>query len=154
MTRRFTRSFRERFEEKCVPEPNSGCWLWIASIKGEGYGQIGTGVGDSKRPVLAHRAAWTIYVGPIPPGMFVLHRCDQRLCVNPDHLRLGTHVDNMLDMVAKGRSSGKMTIEQVREIRRLADAGEAKRSIARRFGLNRGTVANIVTRKFYREVTL
>lgn len=75
------------------------CWLWTGKKAGNGYGQFihdGDFIG-------AHRAAWMVLRGPIPTGMYVLHRCDVPLCINPDHLFLGTHRDNMRDMTAKGR---------------------------------------------------
>ncbi len=75
------------------------CWEWTDSHATEGYGAFYSSVGRER----AHRYAWSLLRGEIPSGMWVLHRCDYRACVNPDHLWLGTHDDNMADMVAKGR---------------------------------------------------
>lgn len=80
-----------------IPEPNSGCHLWLGN--GRKYGRV-TLAGQG---MYAHRLAWQFAHGPIPEGMMVLHRCDVGLCVNPDHLFLGTQTDNMRDMVSKGR---------------------------------------------------
>src|SRR5207245_434991 len=82
-----------------------GCWLWTSAIKGN---WVKYGAFSPRRNVqcYAHRLSWELAFGPIPAGMFVLHRCDNGLCVRPDHLKLGTHEDNMADMVAKGRSNG------------------------------------------------
>ncbi len=77
----------------------SGCQIWMGGCFGSGYGEIyvdGIGIG-------AHRAAWLCHRGPIPHGLLVLHRCDVRPCINPDHLFLGTHADNVADMIRKGR---------------------------------------------------
>ncbi len=90
------------FEGKFIPEPNSGCWLWGAYCMTNGYGTFCPGNG---RRVLAHRASFELYVAPIPEGLLVLHRCDVRCCVNPNHLFLGTQADNIHDMWAKGRGS-------------------------------------------------
>jgi HNH endonuclease len=87
----------ERFEAKYMPEPNSGCWLWMGSIRGQGYAQ--TGVGER----YAHRFSYEHYKGKIPEGMRVLHKCDTPTCVNPDHLFLGTAKDNTHDALKKGR---------------------------------------------------
>lgn len=98
------RSMRERFEEKVMPVTESGCWLWLASVwRRSGYGRIhyGTGHGKSLR---AHRVSYELYCGPIPSGLLVLHRCDVRSCVNPNHLFLGTHTDNVRDAVKKKRN--------------------------------------------------
>jgi hypothetical protein len=89
-----------RFWAKATPEPNSGCWLWTASLRPNGYGMFGIAAGSVQS---AHRVAWELVNGPIPDGLHVLHRCDVRACVNPSHLFLGTRFDNMQDMIAKGR---------------------------------------------------
>jgi hypothetical protein len=95
-------SLLERFEAKIQPEPNSGCWLWDSSLTGGGYGTIGLGT-RAQGKELAHRVSWELFRGEIADGLWVLHKCDVRCCVNPDHLFLGTHSDNMRDCVAKNR---------------------------------------------------
>ena len=86
-------------EHRSIPEPNSGCRLWLAFLNATGYGQIRY----KKRAYQAHRLAWIAKHGPIPEGLQVLHKCDVRSCINPDHLWLGTQADNIHDMIAKGR---------------------------------------------------
>jgi hypothetical protein len=111
MGRQRMRPIAERFWSKVdrdgpvpVHQPDLGpCWRWTGSVSGRyGHGEIGAGRrGEGNRK--AHRVSWEIHRGPIPEGVQVLHRCDNGLCVNPEHLRLGTQGDNMRDMSAKGR---------------------------------------------------
>jgi hypothetical protein len=90
----------ERFMTLVEPEPNTGCWLWTRSLRpGCGYGQLKEG----GRMRFAHRVAYELFVGPIGHGLYVCHRCDVKVCVNPDHLFLGTPKDNAQDMIRKGR---------------------------------------------------
>lgn len=117
------------------------CWLWSGKIATNGYGHFWTGERDTG----AHRASYALWVGPIPTGHFVLHRCDVRACVRPDHLFTGTATDNMRDCSRKGRTPAKLTPDGVREIRRLVDAGFSYRTIGRQFGVNSSTVARIMS---------
>lgn len=94
------RPMPERFWLKV--DKSGECWLWTSYINPCGYGQFQE---TSYRSERSHRVAWRIVNGPIPDGMFVLHRCDVRRCVNPAHLFLGTNDDNMADKVAKGRQA-------------------------------------------------
>jgi hypothetical protein len=87
------------FKDRYIPEPNTGCWLWIAAVSKSGYGASY----NNGKQQSAHRMSWEIENGKIPEGMFVCHKCDEKTCVNPDHLFLGTPKDNMQDMINKGR---------------------------------------------------
>ena len=93
------KSIADRLEANSIPEPNSGCLIWIGPAHWKGYGQIHK---DGKKQ-RAHRVAWTLKNGPIPEGLCVLHHCDMPPCINPDHLFIGTQQDNVADMIAKGR---------------------------------------------------
>lgn len=96
-------ALRLPFDESFVPEPNSGCWLWVASLNVHGYGRFW----EKGRHVMAHRLMWEIHRGPIPKGLVVLHRCDTPPCVNLEHLTLGTQTENVRDMFAKGRDGNQ-----------------------------------------------
>jgi hypothetical protein len=113
--------------------------------------------GDKTRS--AHRVAYEGAFGPIPDGLNVLHRCDVRHCVRPDHLFLGTHAENMKDMAQKGRAvrgvlnhNAKVTPEIVRRIRELHAAGWGAKRLARAFGLNRTTAREIFLGLTWRHV--
>ena len=90
-----------RMEKKFVPEPNTGCWLWTASIR-NGYPCFGVKREDGWKIETASRVMYEIHHGDNPGDMHVLHKCDNPLCVNPDHLFLGTHKDNCEDRAQKG----------------------------------------------------
>lgn len=85
----------DRFESKFKKTSDGTCWIWIGSIwrNSSGYGAFYTGQNN----VQAHRVSYELYKGPIPEGLLVLHTCDNRICVNPDHLYVGTNTDNMID---------------------------------------------------------
>lgn len=197
------------------------CWLWLGP-RTRGYGALAVPLGShgaSRRSnhIAAHRFSFLLHVGPIPDGLFILHRCDVKTCVNPTHLWPGTHADNMRDMAAKGRSGphqhpesllrgenhwthihperlprgerhgskthperlrrgdshpsrlypervkrgecqwyAKFTEAQIREIRQRYAAAQGRRGIrtelAREYGVQRGTIWFIVTRKTWAHV--
>lgn len=129
-----------------APHMDSQCWLWTASAHISGYGQIGSGVlSGRKTMLLTHRVAYELTYGPIPDGMFVLHGCDTKLCVRPSHLRVGTPLDNVADMIARGRMWTKLTPERVAYIRKAHKPYVVtNRSLAERFGVSVALVEKIV----------
>jgi len=92
----------------------SGCWLWVGAKQRRGYGYLHNGGHSKRKPIRAHRYSWEIHNGPIPAGLWVLHKCDAPSCVNPAHLFLGTRSDNMKDAASKGRicTVGKSRLTQ------------------------------------------
>lgn len=92
-------TLRERLEQSCVPEPNSGCWLWLSALSDKNYGQL---YAPPRNMVGAHIISYELHKGP-RNGLHVLHSCDNSYCVNPEHLRLGTHQENMQDREARQR---------------------------------------------------
>lgn len=94
--------FKDRFFDRFTPEPMSGCWLWDRELNHYGYGMIPTLTGKRYR-LRAHRVSWELHFGEIPKGLVIMHKCDTPSCVNPEHLALGTHADNVADKVKKRR---------------------------------------------------
>jgi len=111
----------------------------------DGYGMIGL-PGHSSGSISAHRLAYTLCIGAIPYGMYVLHHCDNPPCVNPAHLFLGTQLDNLHDRDSKKRNGQtKLTEDQVEEIRRRSTAGYGVQvKLAREFGMSAGQICKIV----------
>jgi hypothetical protein len=137
--------------ERLTSIQDDGCWMFLGPWNSHGYGHL-TYDGKVYR---AHRASYIIYVGSIPEGLNVLHRCDNRYCVNPEHLFLGTLADNALDMRAKGRdtygqnfgvNNGQAVLKEheVLQIMGLLEEGNLTQDeIGRLFGVSRGAVKQI-----------
>ena len=129
-----------------------GCWEWCARFDSHGYGKFGR--------LLAHRVAWRCVRGPLAAGVFVCHRCDNRRCVRPSHLFLGTIAENTADMVAKGRqakgeriNTAKLSAVDVAEIRRLYRmTALSQREIAERFGIGQPHVSTLVLGRSWRHL--
>jgi hypothetical protein len=137
-----------RIEKNTIRIPEAGCWLWTGSIRGKGYGQLTL---PGRVQVGAHRAAYEVYVGPVPEGMYVLHKCDVPLCCNPAHLFIGTPKDNMQDCVEKGRlrpgrvgAPRKVSDEQRITIAELRSQGMLQRQIAQQFGITQVRVSQLL----------
>lgn len=154
----------DRFRRKInfngpVPEhqPSLGrCWLYMSPPLPDGYGQFKV----KRKTLRAHRFSYELYVSPIPAGMVVCHKCDNRMCVNPSHLFVGTVQDNEDDKrsknrQAKGEHHGKsrMTVDKVRSLRKRRSEGASYDVLAAEFGIERTTVAQIVKRKTWTHVS-
>lgn len=151
------KSLDERFWEKV--DKSGDCWVWTGA-KGNLYGHGSTTApGGGNKSMHAHRRSWEIVHGPIPDGLEVCHRCDNPPCVNPDHLFLGTHAENMADAATKGRlprgsrsNLSKLTEAQVTEIKARLAAGDGTAAIAKDYGVTTGNVYAIKTGRSWRHV--
>lgn len=155
LPRGFNRKSDQRFWHYVVKQ--AGCWRWNGAVDNDGYGQFWTG----QKNIRAHRAAWMLVNGEVAPGVLVRHFvCDNPNCVNPDHLELGDHSDNMSDMVIHRRSmfgrrhhAVKLSDDVVRNIRATyAAGGVSQRGIAKAFGISRSTAFQMLNRKTWRHV--
>lgn len=153
----------DRFWAKVQIADLDECWLWTAYVTPDGYGTLQA----DGASVLAHRFSWELHNGPIPAGegphgTCVLHHCDTPACVNPAHLFLGSHADNMHDMASKGRNGqlkgsakpcAKLTEVDVLSIRkRYAAGGISQWDLADEFGLWQSTISSILLGKTWRHV--
>jgi hypothetical protein len=141
----------QRLMERVEFDTNGGCWFWTGSADRFGYGHTSVG---PKATDKAHRASYREFVGPIPPGAHVLHRCDIPACINPTHLFLGDQASNVADMVSKERQNrgekngqAKLTLEDVATIRSLRLMGYSYAWLAEWCGVSRSQVSRIINGK-------
>lgn len=144
---------RKRFERNFVKSQK--CWNWTGRISEFGYGQFFM----EGKLEQAHRASYKIHKGSIPKGLCVCHTCDNRKCVNPKHLWIGTMNDNVQDMIKKGRMyerngeknpASKLSQIDVNTIRQLYKTGiYSHRSLANKFRVNKSTVGRIIRKQIW-----
>jgi len=116
-------------------EPNE-CWYWLGALQLNDYGQFNAG-----KKVLAHRFSWEITYGPIPEGLFVCHKCDNRMCVNPNHLFLGTCKDNFQDSISKNRWTNSLLNRK--EVEEIFKSSKTQEELATIYGVSPSTINNI-----------
>ena len=156
------RTLEERFWTFVTRRSPIECWPWIGSLNRQGYGHIAEwrdGIRHNKR---SNRLSWEIHHGPIPPGMFVCHHCDNPPCVNPDHLFLGNNFSNMRDMMRKGRKvqthgemhgSAKLLDDDIPIIRRMHRSGRTTQcDIAKIYNVSASTIHDIIKGKTWRHI--
>lgn len=160
----FSNTFDARFWAKIVKNGKrtkydskiGRCWDWIGAKSPLGQPKIGIG-GRRGKIIIGSRASWLINRGPIEHGKDVLHKCDNPSCCNPDHLFIGTHTDNMRDMIVKGRArhpfgedhcKAKLTWKKVHIIRKIwKSVRPRQQSLADKFGVSKGTIGAIVVNR-------
>lgn len=149
------KTISQRFWEKV--DRTGECWLWTRCCFRQGYGLFRI----HNNNYLAHRVAWELVNGEIPTGLDVLHSCDNPPCVNPNHLHIGTHSQNMLESVARCRwipcngsknGAAKLNDSDVMKIRELSLAGYSQNQLGRMFGVNGSNINFIVNRHTWRHI--
>lgn len=149
----------ESLEALTTPEPNTGCWLWTMGLsQTEGGYPV---IWDRGRRGYGHRRMFELVHGPIPNGCEVCHRCDNRACINPDHLFSGTRADNVRDMYNKNRGfrphgelsvRAKLTEQDVAGLRKRLANGESTKVLAKDFGVSRSAVRGIGKRETWAHI--
>lgn len=152
-------------KRRCRIVPKTECWEWTNCVQANGYGRIR----HDGRTQYVHRVAYQLAKGEIAPGKDVCHSCDNRRCCNPDHLFLGSRLDNMRDCASKGRvsrgllhslritpgirskSSTKLSMDKARQIRARVSAGEKPQDVSKAYGVDVSSVRLILANKTWRE---
>jgi len=155
-------SFHARVEINLI----SGCWIWTGGHKGNWRGKKDYGIASDikiggSRYQTAHRLSWLIHYGEVPANLMVCHTCDNPRCCNPDHLFLGTQLENMKDMVSKGRHKyvvgGKSHLSRLNEndvfvIKQSLRGGISPSELAKRFGVSESTIKHIKSGRSWRHI--
>ncbi len=150
----YSNDIQQRFWAKVHRTPDS-CWLWLGA-KGRNAGRTRGTFAINRKTLQAPRVAWELENGAIPKGLCVCHRCDNPLCVRPDHLFLGTQRDNMYDMIDKGRKAkpkAKLQESDIPHILAAADVGKTKAEIGRAFGVAGSTIGQVLAGRTWRRIT-
>jgi Autographiviridae endonuclease len=144
---------RKLIKSKIIIE--NSCWIWTGQIQCSGYGTMGY----RKKKVLSHRLSYLLFNGSIPDGMYVCHKCDNKKCVNPEHLWLGKQMDNLRDMVIKDRHVrgeraffSKLSNKDVLEIRYLFNDLKSFSKISKKFNVGSRCIKNIILRKTWKHI--
>lgn len=152
----------ERLSRLHSVNPDTGCWEWTGQIKKNGYGVTLITLAPHKyHPYNVHKLAWIVANGAVPAGLCVCHACDNRRCINPKHLFLGTHQANMTDARQKKRfqdqrgsknNKARLTESDVLRIRALSENGTSRVEIARMFNLGKGHASRIIHRQLWAHI--
>lgn len=151
------RTAAQRVLDYSIPEPNSGCWLWVGAVNACGYGTMRFNYHSH----LAHRISYAALRGKFPKQKRILHLCDMPCCVNPEHLFVGTQADNVADMERKGRAyhpaaenhgRSKLTEQRVREIRLAERQYGSIAALARKYGVTKTAIRGVLNFRTWKNV--
>lgn len=147
---------KQLFEKNVIKQ--EGCWGWRKRPTTFNYSSLS---GGKNKTVLGHRISWMIHNGEIPNNLWVLHKCDNPICTNPDHLFLGNHKDNMVDCAQKGRRNvnygvghyrAKLNDDKVKEIKMLIKNGYSQSHLGNKFNVSPSTIQNIADEKTWKHI--
>lgn len=130
-------------------EKTDTCWIWKGTKNRRGYGKF---CFKGNNWSIASRTSYELFKGPIEKGMFVCHLCDIPSCVNPDHLWVGSHVENILDMIEKERQHSKLFPMEVVKLRKLWEQGINNAELCKMFNVTSGTVSSIIHRRIWKHI--
>lgn len=137
--------------------PFSTCWYWTGGTDHAGYGKVR----HDKKVQMAHRVSYQMHIGHIPDGLYVCHKCDERSCVNPNHLFLGTPIDNMRDRDAKGRTPAgeackrtRISDATVREMMYKIESGQRQKDVAAEYGITTSHISKIYSGKLRKTASI
>ena len=151
------RGLQDRLLSKVIIDTSTGCWVWLGCKRKEGYGRISV----KGRSEATHRMSYTLFNGTIPKGLLVCHKCDNPSCINPEHLFVGTDLDNSKDKIKKGRqfvlkgenvSNSILTNTKVMQIRSLCKDGLTLKEISEMFGVSITTIHRVKIRKTWKHI--
>jgi len=159
MDKEMSKTPRQRFDEAWMPITESGCWIWSSLTDDSSYGRLRI---DGNQ-ISAHRFSYSEFVGEIPEGLCVCHKCDIPSCVNPDHLFLGTHQENIDDRVRKGRShrgkvrgeanyNSKLTEQDVISIRLDASNGVPRSVLQNKYKISQSGIRLIIIKETWSHI--
>lgn len=149
--------FKNHYEKNVIKNEN-GCWGWKGHVSKQGYGKT-----FYKKAISINRASWIIHFGEIPEGILVCHYCDNPICSRPNHLFLGNHLQNIHDMMEKGRKkkilgsqvgTSRLKEDEIVEIKKMLKLGIKQKEIAQQFGVNKGTISAINMKKSWSHIII
>lgn len=139
-----------RFSNAYMPEPNTGCWIWTKACSSAGYGNAYIVINGTGRNICAHRLSYIIHYGLVPEDKFVCHACDNKYCVNPQHLWIGDNSDNMLDAYKK--SLNKQVKLSAVDVKFIKTSVKNRDELAAQFSVSASCIRDIFSGRTWKRI--